>query len=137
MITTADVAVALGRPQPDVNSAERLQWDMWIRNARLQLRKGDGTHKGLGDLDLLDQETLDYVLVEAVAAKVKRPDDATQVDISVDDGRVSKLYQSSTGTVFIRPEWWEMLAPTGQTSGAFSTRPSYEPDTCPFPWVSW
>jgi hypothetical protein len=62
-----------------------------------------------------------------VVAKVRRPDDATQVDISIDDGRVSKMYQSSTGTVYIRPEWWRFLGLAG-SAGAFSTRPGFEPD---------
>lgn len=117
MITTADVAVALGRPQPQVDSAERQQWDMWIQSAKFLIRNR------LGDLDLLDSEALDYVVRESVVAKIRRPDDATQVDISVDEGRVSKIYQSSTGTVTIRPEWWELLSPSNGGE-AFSIGPA-------------
>ena len=119
MITTADVATALGRSQPLVDSAERLQWDMWIRDARFLIKAR------LGDLEALDQEALDYVTREAVAAMVRRPDDATQVDISVDDGRVSRIYQSSQGKVFIRTEWWDLLTPAGSGGASFSI----EPDT--------
>ena len=122
MITTVEVAVALGRNQPEVGSAERLQWDMWIGDARFLIGNR------LGDLDLLDQEALDYVVREAVVAMVRRPDDATQVDISVDDGRVSKIYQSSQGKVFIRQEWWDLLSPSGSGSGAFSVRPGFTSD---------
>lgn len=126
MITTADIAVALGRDQPQVGSAERLQWDMWIRDARMEISAGPNGSATI-DLESLDQGRLDRVVRDAVAAKVRRPDDATQVDISVDDGRVSKIYQSSTGTVHIRPEWWRFLG-LAATATAFSTRPGFEPD---------
>lgn len=119
--TTADVAVALGRPQPEVDSAERLQWDMWIRDARLEISAGpDGS--SVVDLNTLDQDRLDRVIRDAVVAKLRRPDDATQVDISVDDGRVSKMYRSSTGTVTIRPEWWRFLGLASDAS-SFTIEP--------------
>ena len=53
---------------------------------------------------------------------VRRPDDATQVAISADDGSVSRTYRSSAGRVEIRDEWWELLSPSVET-GAFSIRP--------------
>lgn len=128
MIDTTQIAVALGRDIQTVPDATRLQWQMWIDDAALTIEFGDGVHSGLGDLALLNQSQLDYVIREAVTAKVKRPDDATQVDISVDDGRVSKIYQTGTGTVYIRPEWWKRLDPdVNVDSQAFSTRPGFEP----------
>ena len=126
MITTAEIAVALGRPQPEVNSAERLQWDMWIRDARLEISAGPSGSATV-DLDGLDQDRLDRVVRDAVAARVRRPDDATQVTVSVDDASTSKIYSSSTGTIFIRPEWWRFLG-LASSSGAFSTRPGFAPD---------
>lgn len=121
MITTADIAVALGRAQPAVDSPESLQWEMWISDARLEVSAGpDGA--SVIDLTGLDQDRLDRVLRDAVVARVRRPDDATQVDISVDDGRVSKIYQSSTGTVFIRPEWWRFLGLVSE-SQSFTVEP--------------
>ncbi len=108
-VTPESIATEMGRPSPTGNTYE--QWSAWINNARLLLRVGDGNHSGLGDLSLLDQEVLSYVVTQAVIAQVRRPDDATQVDVAVDDGRVSKTYASSTGRVGIRDEWWEMLSP--------------------------
>jgi hypothetical protein len=39
----------------------------------------------------------------------------------VDDGSVSRTYRSSTGRVFIRDEWWDLLSPDNEDTGkAFS-----------------
>lgn len=131
--TPANVAVPLGLSIPGQDDETYQQWTQWISDAELILRVGDGVHDGLGDLSLLDQEIVDYVVREAVAAHVRRPDDATTVEIAVDDGRTSRTYQSGAGRVVIRDEWWAMLQPTtGRSAAAWSTRPSYQPD-CP-PW---
>jgi hypothetical protein len=124
MVTTANIATVLRRPLSRVGSAELAQWEQWIADAQMLIRKR------LGDLALLDQEVLAYVVREAVVAQIRKPDDATQVDIAVDDGRVSRRYESSKGRVTILEEWWAMLTPTGDSSDAFSVRPAYEPDTC-------
>lgn len=113
-----DIAVALGRTAPDPASAEFAQWTMWIADAEMLIRSR------LGDLALLDQDVLAYVIREAVVAQVRRPDDATSVDVRVDDGAVSKTYRTSAGRVSIRDEWWNLLAPTGTSGGAFSIIPS-------------
>jgi hypothetical protein len=84
----------------------------------------------LGDLEALNQETLDDVVTLAVAEFVKRPDDATQVEVAIDDGRVSKRYSSGKGKIEILDEWWSRLDPGLDASGAFSVRPHFEPDRC-------
>lgn len=112
-VTPATVAVALGRATPEQESTEFAQWSMWISDALMLI--GDR----LGDVTELDQAKLDYVVREAVAAQVRRPDDATSVDVAVDDGRVSKTYRTSAGRVSIRDEWWELLSPAAK-SGAFT-----------------
>lgn len=120
-VTPETIAVALGRTTPE--DVEYAQWDMWIEDALMliEARLGDPT---LADLDPpLDQVKLDYVVREAVKAQVLRPDDATQVAVSVDDGSVSKTYRSSSGRVTILDIWWDLLAPTTSTTGAFSIRP--------------
>ena len=123
-VISEDIRVALGRAPLDDN--ERAQWDMWIRDAQIEISAGpDG--KQLIDLNTLDQDRLSKVIRDAVVAKVRRPDDATQVDISIDDGRVSKIYQSSTGSIYIRPEWWSLLGLVAP-AGAFSIRPGFVPD---------
>lgn len=119
-----DVATALGRTAPDMQSAEFAQWSMWIDDARRLIRhRLVGTLEGqVASLDDLDQEDLDYVVREAVVAQVRRPDDATQVSVSVDDGSTSRTYRTGRGRVTILDEWWDMLAPTNGTTGAFSIR---------------
>lgn len=117
-VTPNDIAVELGRTAPDPASAEYAQWELWIADARFLIGKR------LGDITQLDQPTVDYVVRQAVAAHVKRPDDATQVSVGVDDGNVSKTYRSGRGRVEILDEWWTLLAPADSSSRAFSIRPS-------------
>jgi hypothetical protein len=99
-VTPSTIAVALGLSTP-VSTAQELQWSLWISEARLLIRAR------LGDLTLLDQGLLDYVVRQAVVAQVSKPDSSTQVDVAVDDARVSKRYSSSPGRVSILDEWWE------------------------------
>src|SRR5690349_11847489 len=109
-----DIAVELGRTAPDPTSAEYAQWEMWIGDALLLISAR------LGVLADLDQPHLDYVVRQAVAAHVRRPDDATQVTVSVDDGTSSRTYRSSRGRIEILDEWWALLSPTDTTTRAFS-----------------
>ena len=117
-VTPYDIAVELGRTAPEVSGAEFAQWELWIADALFLIGRR------LGDVTALDQPTLDYVVRQAVSAHVKRPDDATQVAVSVDDGSVSRTYRSSRGRVEIIDDWWALLAPTDTTGKAFSIRPS-------------
>ena len=125
-ITSDDIGIALGRPSIDDTTEQ--QWDLWISDARLLIEAR------LGDLALLDQAKLDYVVREAVVAQIKHPDDATQVSVSVDDGQSSRTYRSGKGRVHILDEWWALLAPT-PTSGAFSLD-TFGCDTIHLPWCS-
>jgi len=127
-VTTDTIAVALGRTAPDAGSSEQLQWEMWIEDALMLIEAR------LGDLALLDQPKLDYVVREAVVAQVRRPDDATQVSISVDDGQTSRTYRSGKGRVTILDEWWDLLS-ADDRGGAFSIRP-YAPTSAHLPWCS-
>ena len=111
MTVTPDmIAVALGRTAP--TGVEAQQWQMWIGDALMLIEAR------LGDPAALDQAKLDYVVREAVVAQVRRPDDATQVSVSVDGDQSSRTYSRATGRVTIRDEWWDLLAPTEQ-GGAF------------------
>ena len=116
MVTWSDVQATMGRP---LTSAEIYQSTLWIGQARSII----GAR--LGSLEALDQGILDMIVTEAVANRLKRPDSATQVSVSVDDGQVSRTYESSTGQIEILPQWWALLSPT-TTTGAFSVRPHYE-----------
>lgn len=112
-VTPATIAVALGRTVPASDSAEFAQWEMWISDALLLIEAR------LGDLDELDAAKLDYVVREAVVAQVRRPDDATEVRVAVDDGSTSRTYRTGRGRVSILEEWWNLLVPDDDGSGAF------------------
>lgn len=64
--------------------------------------------------------------VEAITYRLDHPDDATQVDVSVDDARVSRRYSSSTGQLTYLPQWWAWLGLGDDTAGAFSITPAFE-----------
>lgn len=104
VITYEQVQTSLGR---SLTVTERAQAQMWISDAEVQIRAR------LGDLALLDQDLLAYVVREAVVSKVKRPDAASSTTVAVDDGSVTKRYdrEASTGTVTITEEWWALLTP--------------------------
>lgn len=113
-VTIGDVATALGREEPPAVGVEARQWSMWLEDARMLIRAR------LGDLEALDQTALDYVVREAVTAQVRRPDDATSVEVAIDDGRVARRYSSGPGRVHIRDEWWTLLDPSGSSQSAFA-----------------
>lgn len=129
-VTPDNIAVELGRTTPDSTSTEYAQWEQWITDALMLISAR------LGDTTLLDQTHLDYVIRQAVAAHVRKPDDATQVAISVDDGSLSKTYKSSRGRVEILDEWWALLSPNTESArAAFSIRPSCS-TSAHMPWCS-
>lgn len=114
-VTPGMLAVALGQAAPEPGSITEQQWQMWLYDAEM-LIESRRVKLGIPDLD---QAKLDYVLREAVVAHIKRPDDATQVTIAVDDGSSSRSYQSGNGRVTILDEWWDLLGLV-EPSGAFS-----------------
>lgn len=122
-VTPEIIAVALGRTAP--TDVERAQWDMWINDALMLIAAHD-FGEDVTTLADLDQARLDYVVREAVCAQVRRPDDSTQVAVSVDDGSVSKTYRTASGRVTILDIWWDLLTPAGGNSGrgAFSIFPA-------------
>jgi hypothetical protein len=114
-VTPGMIAVALGQAAPEPGSVTEQQWDMWIADAEMLI--GDRREQ-LGVVSL-DEAKTDYVVREAVVAHIKKPDDATQVTVSVDDASSSKTYRSGKGRVTILDEWWALLGLT-ELSGAFS-----------------
>tara|TARA_R100000655_G_scaffold109699_1_gene165019 strand:+ start:6038 stop:6418 length:381 start_codon:yes stop_codon:yes gene_type:complete len=113
--TYADVAVALGRPISD--STEQAQVTYWLDAVELQIKSR------LGDISLLDQDALRYVEVEAVATKMQNPNGYQSE--TIDD--YTYRFGAETRRVTILDEWWNLLRPVS-ASGAFSTRPGFEPD---------
>lgn len=112
-VTAATISTALGRDS--TGASEEAQWEMWIADALMLIEAR------LGDPADLDEAKLDYVVREAVVAHIRHPDDATQVQVSVDDASMSRSYRTGTGRVTIRREWWALLAPDDEDNvGAFS-----------------
>lgn len=111
-VTCSDVAVALGRSITDADEIAQINW--WISSAELQIRTR------LGDLSLLDQDVLKFVVVEAVAAKAQNPEGASSETI---DDYTYRL-PSETRRVTILDEWWAMLRPGTGRARAFSVMPS-------------
>lgn len=114
-ITPKEIAVPLGQAAPVQDSITWNQWALWISDAEMLI-----AHR----VETLDAETpgqakLDYVVREAVVAHINKPDDATQVTVSVDDGQTSKSYRSGKGRVTILDEWWTLLGLI-EPDGAFS-----------------
>ena len=115
-VTPETIATALGRTIT-LGDTAYLQWELWIGDAQMliQARKTE-----LGIVPALDEATYDYVVREAVVNQVRRPDDASQVTVSIQDASTSRSYSSSKGRVFILDEWWVLLGLTSPSGGAFS-----------------
>jgi hypothetical protein len=129
-VTPDNIAVALGVAAPDPDSTTYAQWEMWISDAEMLIE----TRRLTLGVDPIDEAKVDYVVREAVVAQVKRPDDATQVTWSIDDGSTSKTYRSGSGRVTILDEWWILLGLT-DPSGAFSID-MFNADSVHLPWCS-
>ena len=129
-VTPSMLAVALGQTAPEPDSVTEQQWKMWIDDALMLI----DTRRIALDAFPPEEAKLDYVVREAVVAHIKRPDDATQVTIAVDDGSSSRSYQSGKGRVVILDEWWALLG-LAETSGAFSID-SVSFGTAHLPWCS-
>lgn len=121
-VTWQNVQTATGRT---LTSTEQAQATMWIQDARTII--SNRAVREQTTLDQLDQPTLDLVVREAVTARIKRPDGAKQVSISVDDGQVSRTYETATGQIEITDTWWDLLFPDAEPE-AWSAQPSCTPD---------
>jgi len=115
-VTPGTIATALGRTIT-TGDPSYAQWELWIGDAvmLIQARKTE-----LGIVPALDEATYDYVVREAVVNQVRRPDDASQVTVSIQDASTSRSYSSSKGRVFILDEWWILLGLTAPSGGAFA-----------------
>lgn len=115
-VTPSMIAVALGQAAPVPGSITEQQWELWIDDAEMLIE----ARRAIIDPSLvLSDATVDYVVREAVVSQVRKPDDATQVTVSVDDGSTSKSYRSGKGRVTILDEWWALLGLV-EKSGAFA-----------------
>ncbi len=132
-VTPGTIAVAMGVAAPEPNSIQWQQWQLWIDDAGMLI---ENRAEKLGvDLATVDDLKRDYVVREAVVAQVKKPDDATQVTISVDDATSSRTYQSGKGRVTILDEWWSLLGLV-ELSGAFAIDLVPLAGSAHLPWCS-
>lgn len=130
-VTPGMLAVALGRAAPEPGSTTEQQWQMWVEDAIMLI---NDRQEKLG-VAMPDAAKIDYVVREAVVDHIKRPDDATQVTVSIDDGSSSRSYKSGKGRVTIRDEWWPLLGLV-ETSGAFAVDMVGGPGTVHLPWCN-
>ena len=120
-VSPAKIGVELGVTSP--TSAQLAQWQSWIEQAIYLIE-----HRYPGQVGL-NPDDVDYVVQQAVVAHARNPVDATQVDVAVDDGKVSKRWSSGTGRVTITDDLWDFFDDDEDTpDGAFSIRPAYTPD---------
>ena len=106
-VTVEQIETTVGRT---LSTIERTQAELWISDAAVVIGHGPDGHTAI-DLASLDQGTLDMVIREAVADRLKHPDAVSRVSISVDDAQTTRDYVASSGTLKIRDEWWAMLLP--------------------------
>ena len=132
--TVHDVAVELGRADPDTLSVEAEQWGVWLDDAEMQIEIR------LGPVANLDQRVVAFVERSAVAAKVSRPDPVTSTSrqVTIDDGMVqtSAAYSRSSGLVEILPEWWDLLTPDDGSAFTIGPAVSVRSRGAEFPWCS-
>lgn len=121
-VTHQDIAKRLGVATPDPASTTAGQWDTWIGDAEYLIDARAARLERTVDPDVRDR-----VVALAVVEMARNPNNETQVDVAVDDGRVSRRFSSSQGRVGITDEWWTWLGLLGEP-GAFSTRPGFVPD---------
>ena len=102
--TVEDVETAIGRPVSSDAELRQIEW--WLSGVKILIQSR------LGDVSALDQDVLRYVSSETV---------------SVDDGSLTRRFETGVQTSDISDEWWALLNPvTG--SSFYSTRPGFDAD---------
>lgn len=130
-VTPAMIAIALGQTAPEPGSITEQQWELWVQDALMLI---EARRLKVDPALVIDEAKLDYVVRESVVAHVKKPDDATQVTVSVDDASTSRSYQSGKGRVTILEEWWNLLGLT-ELDGAYAVD-MIGAGTMHLPWCS-
>lgn len=131
-VTPANLAVALGKAAPEAGSVTEQQWQMWIDDAVMLIESR------MNELERPepDQVKIDYVVRQAVVNHIKRPDDATQVTIAVDDSSTSRSYKSGKGRIDILDEWWKLLGLEEMNEGAYAVDMIGRGTVHHIPWCS-
>ena len=119
-VNATDVADNLLRTFTPAEDAKITKWLDWIE-ALISLRVNPAS---------LNQPLLGMVAVEVASAKWRNEAGAISQEVAVDDSRVVTRYRDSVTTdlaALLEP-WWGTLIPSTADGGAFTIRPSYEPD---------
>jgi hypothetical protein len=114
-VTPEMIAVPLGVAAPEPDSLTWKQWALWISDAEMLIE----ARRMELDAPAIDEVKVDYVVRESVVAHVRKPDDATQVTVSVDDGSTSRSYSSGKGRVSV-DDWWAFLGLVEPNTGAYA-----------------
>lgn len=98
-----DIATEMGRDPATLSTIERAQINLWIADAVLLI------NRGIGDA-APDEETVDYVVRQAVKAVAQAPAPGiTSESVQVDDGMLTQRFDRAARRITILPEWWAML----------------------------
>lgn len=124
-----DVSTRLGRP---INSPDEIaQVNAWLGDVeRLILRRLPNLDDYITD-GTVDADDVVRVEAQAVIRKILNPEGKVAEDI--DDYRYRYNENTRRGELFLTDEEWAAITPVA-ASGAFSTRPGFEPDRGPWGW---
>lgn len=126
-VTISDIEVGLGRP---LTNPEQLQAYQWVDDATLLIT----TKFGAAFADL-SASLVDYVIRASIVARFKGSDGdgLSSVSVAVDDGTVTKRWDSNKPQDdWLISGWFDLLAPT-RDAAAFSTRPGFDADDVQWP----
>lgn len=129
--TVADVSTRLGRPITDSN--EVAQVTAWLGDVEALILARIPDLAALVAAGTPTAPTVVMVEANAVIRKVKNPDG--KQNERIDDYSYGLNADAARGDLFLTDAEWSLLRPAS-TSGAFSTRPGFEPDGYPLP-VNW
>lgn len=104
-VSVEQVAVELARPIPTSPVSD--QWESWIGRAYrlVEAKVGSAAYA------LLDPDLVDDVVLAAVVEHVRgwRDSTASRYTVAIDDGSVSKTFESSSGPLTIPDYLWDLL----------------------------
>ena len=104
--------------------AKAAQVTIWIAQAEQLI-----TRWAVRNNVTVDPSDVAYVVTEVVSRRASvRSDPATQVDVAIDDARISRRYEDRPKSIDdLLTDWWEFLSQAATPRGAFTIRLTYAP----------